>query len=108
MGATPRSDQDAQPQGDGGVAEDHEVATDGPTPERGDDGDAGIEDRRSGIPWKRIAVTAGGVALTVAGTIVATLAATNNTARRENASAYAHGLIDAVEAIRNGYDPFED
>lgn len=60
------------------------------------------------VSWKRIAIGAGGLALTVGGTVVATLAATHNSARRENAAAYAHGLLDAVEAIRNGYDPFED
>lgn len=63
---------------------------------------------RPRVPWKRIAIGAGGLALTVGGTVVATLAATHSSARRENAAAYAHGLLDAVEAIRNGYDPLED
>jgi len=73
-------------------------------------GDQGPEKPAGGsrVSWKRVAIGAGGLALTVGGTVVATLAATHSSARRENAAAYAHGLLDAAEAIRNGYDPFED
>ncbi|MER6024525.1 hypothetical protein [Streptomyces sp. NPDC001851] len=63
---------------------------------------------RSGPSWKRIAVAAGGFAVTVVGTVVVTLVATHNSARRANAAAYAHGLLDGAEAARNEYDFDED
>ncbi|AYG82022.1 hypothetical protein DWB77_04190 [Streptomyces hundungensis] len=59
---------------------------------------------RSGPSWKQIAVAAGGFAVTVVGTVVVTLVATNNSARMANAAAYAHGLLDGAKAARNGCD----
>jgi hypothetical protein len=61
----------------------------------------------SGPPWRRIAVLAGGAVVTAAGSVVATLAATHRTAVFENAKAYAHGWHDALEAVRDGLDPFD-
>jgi hypothetical protein len=49
----------------------------------------------------------GGAAVTAAGSVVATLAATHKTSVFENAKAYANGMNDALESIRNGLDPFE-
>jgi len=48
-----------------------------------------------------------GAVVTVAGTVVATLAATHKTAVHENAKAYAHGMKDAMETVQNGFDPFD-
>lgn len=60
-----------------------------------------------GLPWRRITL-AGGGALTAAGiVVVATLAATHKTAVSENATAYANGMKDALDAVRNGFDPFD-
>jgi hypothetical protein len=63
------------------------------------------------LPWRRIAVVAGGAFITTAGAVVATLAATQKTAVHENAKAYAHGMNDALQSIReelrNGVDPFD-
>jgi hypothetical protein len=42
------------------------------------------------------------------GTVVVTLVATHNSARRANAAAYAHGLLDGAKAASNGYDFDED
>ena len=42
-----------------------------------------------------------------AGIVVATLAATHRTAVRENFAAYLHGWHDALEAVREGLDPFD-
>lgn len=108
MGETHGNDQDIESEDDQSSTESLDPVADGECPDPAGNGDVAIEDQASGLPWKRIAVAAGGVALTVAGTVVATLAATHKTARHENAAAYAHGLVAAVEAIRNGYDPFED
>jgi hypothetical protein len=62
---------------------------------------------RSKVSWKKFAVVVGGAAVTAAGTVVATLAATHKTAVFENAKAYANGMNDALQAVRNGFDPFE-
>jgi hypothetical protein len=51
-------------------------------------------------------MTAGAV-VTAAGAVVATLAATHKTAVHENAKAYAHGMHDALESVRNGFEPFD-
>lgn len=45
--------------------------------------------------------------VTVAGTVVATLAATHKTAVHQNAKAYAHGMKDAMDAVQGGFDPFD-
>jgi hypothetical protein len=58
-------------------------------------------------PWRLIALVAAGAAATIAGTVVATLAATHKTAVLENAKAYANGLSDARWAAEMGIDPFE-
>jgi hypothetical protein len=60
-----------------------------------------------GRPWRPIALVAAGAAVTIAGTVVATLAATHRTAVLENAKAYAHGMHDALSAAGMGIDPFE-
>lgn len=69
--------------------------------------DVPIETRRAGRPWMKVAVVVGGLTMTAACAVVATLAATHKTAVDENAKAYAHGILDALDAVRNGYDPFE-
>ncbi|HEX7536232.1 MAG TPA: hypothetical protein VF391_04430 [Dermatophilaceae bacterium] len=63
--------------------------------------------RLSELPWKRIGLAAGGVAVAVGGTVVATLAATHKSAVFENAMAYAHGLSDAMVAMEDGRNPFD-
>lgn len=63
--------------------------------------------QRSSWPWKKVAVAVGGAAVTVVGTVVATLAATHKTAVTENAAAYANGISDALKAVRDGFDPFD-
>ena len=72
-------------------------------------GDAGSasDTQRSSWPWKKVALAVGGAAVTVAGTVVATLAATHKSAVSENAAAYANGISDALKAVRNGFDPFD-
>lgn len=52
----------------------------------------------------RAAVVAGGAVLTVAGTVVVTLAATHNSAVKHNLRAYANGVSDTLAAIRDGVD----
>lgn len=75
-----------------------------------EDEDAGSEvvSPKPRLPWGKIA---GGVAVAMSGTVVATLAATHNSARHENAKAYAHGMNDMLksvrQSIRDGVDPFE-
>ncbi len=59
------------------------------------------------LSWRRIAVVTAGAAMTAAGAVVATLAATHKTAVHENAKAYAHGMHDALESVRSGFDPFD-
>ncbi len=53
----------------------------------------------------------GGAAVVVSGTVVATLAATHQSARHENAKAYVHGMNDVLksvrQSIRDGVDPFD-
>lgn len=71
------------------------------------DRDAAEKTPSSKVAWKKVAVLVGGAAVTAAGTVVATLAATHKTAVFENAKAYANGMKDALEAVRNGFDPFE-
>ena len=61
----------------------------------------------SGLPWRRIALVAGGTVVTAAGSAVVTLAATHKTAKLENAKAYAHGMRDALHAVQKGVDPFD-
>jgi hypothetical protein len=63
---------------------------------------------RAGRPWKYVAVVAGAAALAAGAAVVATLAATHKSAVHMNAKAYVHGVIDALEAVRNGFDPFDD
>jgi hypothetical protein len=59
-----------------------------------------------GLPWGRLAL---GAAIIMAGTAAATLAATHNSARHENAKAYVHGMNDMLksvrESLRSGVDP---
>src|SRR5690606_38537103 len=71
----------------------------------GVDGGPSVGAERSDRPWLRAAVVVGGAAITVAGAVVATLAATHKTAVFENAKAYANGMSDALEAVQNGFDP---
>lgn len=61
----------------------------------------------TGLPWKKIGVAVGGAAVVAGTAVVATLAATHNTAVSENAKAYANGMMDALEAVRNGFDAFD-
>lgn len=72
-----------------------------------DKGDAAEETGSPARPWMKVAVMVGGVALTAAGAVVATLAATHKTAVTENAKAYVNGMNAALDAVRNGYDPFD-
>ena len=67
------------------------------------DGDAAAEAPRSKVPWKKVAALAGGAAVTVAGTVVATLVATHKSARRENFAAYMNGMKDGMCAVENDY-----
>ena len=63
---------------------------------------------RSGRPWKNVAVVAGAATLVAGAAVVATLAATHKSAVRMNLQAYVNGMNDALEAVRNGFDPFYD
>jgi hypothetical protein len=47
------------------------------------------------------------VIVTAAVATLATLALTHNTAVSENFVAYTNGINDALEAVRNGFDPFD-
>lgn len=58
--------------------------------------------------WKRAAAVAGGVAVTVVGTAVVTLAATHRSAVEFNRRAYLNGIDDVLDAIKNGFDPFAE
>lgn len=82
-----------------------------PGPERGalpsDDTNSHGRLPNPGLPWRRIAVGTAGAIMTAAGTVVLTLAATHKTAVFENAKAYANGMNDALDAVRNGFDPFD-
>jgi hypothetical protein len=49
-----------------------------------------------------------GAAVTVADAVIATLAATHKSAVAENAKAYGNGMKDALDAVRDGFDPFEE
>ncbi len=69
------------------------------------DPDIAGDAHRSKWPWKKVALALGGAAVTVAGTVVATLAATHRSAVSENAAAYGNGISDALNAVRNGFDP---
>lgn len=66
-----------------------------------------VETGASTFPWKKVAFVVGGAAVTIGGTVVATLAATHKTAVSENAAAYVNGINDALAAVRNGFDPSE-
>lgn len=85
--------------------EDLQDSTDNPEPVG--DGDVAVETTSPKHPWKKVALVVGGAAAAAAGAVVATLAATHKTAVFENAKAYANGMNDALEAVRNGFDPFE-
>ncbi|MEU9439339.1 hypothetical protein AB0D42_00120 [Streptomyces sp. NPDC048304] len=85
-----------------------ETASEASSPVPGEAAQANASPVRSRPSWKQIAVAAGGFAVTVVGTVVVTLVATHNSARRANAAAYAHGLLDGAEAARNEYDFDED
>ena len=68
--------------------------------------DERVNGHRSPWSWKKVVtVAAGGAAATIAGTVVATLAATHRSAVAENAAAYANGISDALQAVRDGFDP---
>lgn len=58
----------------------------------------------AGRPWRLFALGVAGGAVIIAGTVVATLAATHRTAVLENAKAYANGLHDARWAAELDYD----
>ncbi|PTH86973.1 hypothetical protein C9J60_16390 [Streptomyces sp. A244] len=81
-----------------------EMASEASGPVAGEATQAEAGPVRSGPSWKQVAVAAGGFAVTVVGTVVVTLVATHNSARRANAAAYAHGLLDGAKAASNGYD----
>ena len=70
-------------------------------------GHGDVESATSQFPWKKVALVVGGAAVTIGGTVVATLAATHRTAVSENAAAYVNGISDALAAVRNGFDPSE-
>jgi hypothetical protein len=63
---------------------------------------AAIEPEQAGRPWRKIALLVGGGVITAAGAAMTTLAATHKSAVRENFKAYANGLVDGVEAYKNG------
>jgi hypothetical protein len=86
-------------------SEDEQNLTD--NPEHADGGHVAVQTASSKLSWKKIALVVGGAAVTAAGSVVATLAATHKTAVFENMKAYGNGINDALEAIRNGFDPFE-
>ncbi|MGW0968007.1 hypothetical protein [Streptomyces sp. NPDC002516] len=84
-----------------------EMASDASGPDAGEATRAEAGSVRARPSWKQVALAAGGLAVTVAGTVVVTLVATHNSARRANAAAYAHGLLDGAEAARNA-DYFDE
>jgi hypothetical protein len=61
----------------------------------------------AGRPRRTIAVVTGAIIMTAAGAVVLTLAATHKTAVHENGVAYANGMKDALNLVRNGLDPFD-
>jgi len=81
-------------------------STDGPGVVRGADSEARA--LRAGLPWKRWAAAAGAATLVAGAAVVATLAATRKSAVQMNFQAYVNGMNDALEAVRNGFDPFDD
>ena len=80
----------------------HEPANNAESAGHGD-----VETAASKFPWKKVAFVVGGAAVTIGGTVVATLAATHKTAVSENAAAYVNGINDALAAVRKGFDPSE-
>ncbi|NMM15791.1 MAG: hypothetical protein HHJ14_01240 [Cellulomonas sp.] len=70
--------------------------------------DGEVSTLRSGRPWKNVAVVAGAAALAAGAAVVTTLAATHKSAVQMNFKAYANGMNDALEAVRNGFDPFDN
>lgn len=94
----PGANPGIQPLGHQGLATDPESV-----------GDVGVasEAQTSKRPWMKIAAVVGGAVVAAGGAVVATLAATHKTAVFENAKAYANGINDALEAVRNGFDPFD-
>ena len=81
-------------------------STDGPDVVRGADSEARA--LRAGLPWKRWATVAGAATLVAGAAVVATLAATRKSAVQMNFQAYVNGMNDALEAVRNGFDPSDD
>lgn len=79
---------------------------DGPTVCGGPTGTQNESRAKPGLPWRRIARVGGGVIVTAAVATLATLALTHNRAVSENFAAYSNGINDALEAVRNGFDPF--
>jgi hypothetical protein len=81
-----------------------------------------VDDPGEPSRWKKFAIGAGALIVTVGGTIVATLAATKKSAIGENAKAYANGLLDGyngaydeaaaefpdIYAPDEPYDPWDD
>lgn len=98
MHDSPGRNEDAPP-------EDAGVVPSGPDID--DTGEAATDVRGSRWHWKTAVVVVGGATITVVGTVLATLAATQKTAIHENAVAYMHGMRDGFDAVRNGFDPFE-
>lgn len=62
---------------------------------------AGVAPERTGRPWKKFALVAGGGVLTAACAVVVTLAATHKSAVTQNAAAYANGLLDGYETYKS-------
>ena len=81
-------------------------STDGPDVVRGADGEARAP--RAGLPWKRWATVAGAATLVAGAAAITTLAVTRKSAVQMNFQAYVNGMSDALEAVRNGFDPFDD
>lgn len=65
---------------------------------------AEIESEPARRPWKKVAAWVGGGVALVAGAVVATLAATHKSAVRENAAAYANGLLDGASGDEDDDD----
>jgi hypothetical protein len=68
-----------------------------PEPDRSE-----VDSERAVGRWTSYAWGAGALVVTAGVAVVATLAATRQTARSENARAYAHGVSDTLDALASG------